>query len=124
MKNYLQQFGLFAALIAITMWLTGTLIFPEKVNGTSWAIYFYFVVVTVLFHFGLLRSSEGRPQVFVRYYIGTTTFKLMLHLGILVLYSLFNKPDAMRFIFTFMIFYFLFTAFEVMLVWRKFRTPG
>lgn len=110
-------------IIAITMWLAGTLIFPEQVNGTSWAIYFYFVVVTVLFHFGLLRSSEGRPQVFVRYYIGTTTFKLMLHLGILVLYSLFNKPDAMRFIFTFMIFYFLFTAFEVMLVWRKFRTP-
>lgn len=124
MKNYLQQFGLFAALIAITMWLSGTLIIPEYVNGTSWAIYFYFVVVTVLFHFGLLRSSEGRPQIFVRYYIGTTTFKLMLHLGILVLYSLFNKPDAMRFIFTFMIFYFLFTAFEVMLVWRKFRTPG
>ncbi|MBK7853289.1 MAG: hypothetical protein IPJ66_19740 [Bacteroidetes bacterium] len=124
MKRYLQQFGLFAALIAITMWLTGTLIFPEQVNGTSWAIYFYFVAVTVLFHFGLLRSSEGRPQVFVRYYIGTTTFKLMLHLGILVLYTLFNKQDAMRFIFTFMIFYFLFTAFEVMLVWRKFRTPG
>ena len=110
-------------LIAITMWLSGTMIIPEYVNGTSWAIYFYFVVVTVLFHFGLLRSSEGRPQVFVRYYIGTTTFKLMLHLGILVLYSLFNKPDAMRFIFTFMIFYFLFTVFEVMLVWRKFRTP-
>ena len=124
MKKYLQQFGIFAVIIAITMWLAGTLIFPEQVNGTSWAIYFYFVVVTVLFHFGLLRSSEGRPQVFVRYYIGTTTFKLMLHLGILVLYSLFNKPDAMRFIFTFMIFYFLFTAFEVMLVWRKFRTPG
>jgi len=123
MKKYLQQFGIFAVIIAITMWLAGTLIFPEQVNGTSWAIYFYFVVVTVLFHFGLLRSSEGRPQVFVRYYIGTTTFKLMLHLGILVLYSLFNKPDAMRFIFTFMIFYFLFTAFEVMLVWRKFRTP-
>ena len=124
MKKYLQQFGIFAVIIAITMWLAGTLIFPEQVNGTSWAIYFYFVVVTVLFHFGLLRSSEGRPQIFVRYYIGTTTFKLMLHLGILVLYSLFNKPDAMRFIFTFMIFYFLFTAFEVMLVWRKFRTPG
>ncbi|MBK6446727.1 MAG: hypothetical protein IPG90_16135 [Bacteroidetes bacterium] len=123
MKNYLIQFGIFAGVIALVLFLTGNFIFPGKVDGTSWAIYFYFVILTVLFHVGLLRSAKGRPQVFVRYYIGTTTLKLMLHLGILVLYVLFNKPDAMHFIVTFMIFYFLFTTFEVVLVWKKFRTP-
>lgn len=103
------------------MWLLGRFFLTAQVDGTSWAIYVYFVVVTCLFHFGLLRSAKGRPQVFVRYYIGTTTLKLMLHLGILVLYTVFNKAEAMRFILTFMIFYFVFTAFEVSVVWKKFR---
>ncbi|HNP48515.1 MAG TPA: hypothetical protein PKK99_01415 [Bacteroidia bacterium] len=122
MKNYLPTFSLFAAIVAALLWLMGSLFVPGQVNSISWGIYFYFVITTIAFHYGLLRSAEGKPQAFIRYYIGSTTMKLMLHLGILVLYVLFNKADAMRFIFTFMIFYFVFTGFEVSLVWKKFRS--
>lgn len=100
----------------------GIQVFPGKVDTVSWMIFLYFLVVTVLFHVGLLRSAEARPQVFVRYYIGSTTLKLMFHLAVILVYSLFNKPDAVRFIITFMIFYFVFTAFEVSVVWKKFKS--
>ena len=49
----------------------------------------YFLVVTALFHYGLVRVSGGKPAVFIRYYMAATTLKLFLHLGVLVLVVLF-----------------------------------
>lgn len=75
----------------------------------------------MLFHFGLVQASKGRPQVFIRYYMASTTFKLLIHMSVVVIYALFNKEDAIRFISTFLVLYIIFTAFEVAVAWKQFR---
>mgnify|MGYP003342702142 CR=1 FL=1 len=119
MKNYLVQLTVFTAIVAGIMLLVGLQLFPGKVDATSWMTFLYFIVVTFLFHLGLMRSSEGRPQTFVRFYMASTVMKLMLHLGVILIYAFLHRSDAFHFIATFTMLYFVFTAFEVSVIYRK-----
>lgn len=84
----------------------------------------YFFIVNLAFHAGLLSASSGRPAVFVRYYMGATTVKLFLHLGILVFFALFRKSELMPFAVVFLLLYLFHTGYEVTAAFRKIReTP-
>ena len=120
MKKYLTTFLIFIVAIAMSTMLFLKNYRPEY-SSIVWMIFIYFCVLSVAFHYGLVKSTESRPQVFVRYYMATTTIKLFLNLGILVIYSVLNKNSAIPFIISFMIFYFLFTVFEVAFTWKTIR---
>lgn len=79
----------------------------------------YFYAVTALFHIGLVRSSAGKPAAFIRYYMGATTIKLFLHLGVLVACLFRFEADTFRFGLTFMFHYVFFTVFEVVAAYRS-----
>lgn len=120
MKKYCSAFFIFIVCLAAIIFFSSYK-FNYEENKLVLLIYIYFSIITFLFHYGIVRTTRLRPQVFVRYYMGATTFKLLLHLGIIIIYSIFHRPMAVHFIVTFMIMYLLFTAFEVMAVWRKIK---
>jgi hypothetical protein len=120
MKNYLIAYMPFIGILALIIFLVSGNFNTEGIHLT-WMIYLYFIVITILFHFGIVKTTQSRPQVFIRYYMGATTIKLLLHLGIIVFYSMMHKESASRFIITFMIMYLLFTVFEVAAVWVRMR---
>ena len=122
MKKYIVLLVILSGILSLGIFITGKFIFPEFIDSLTWVVLGYFILVTTIFHAGLVYYSKGRPQVFIRYYMATTTFKLLLHMGIIVIYALFNKEDAIRFISSFLIFYIIFTAFEVSVAWKQFRT--
>ena len=118
----------FLKAISVFSLVTGALLFTASVglpdgdiNRVSWFIFIYFIFITLVFHGGLLRASLGKPQVFIRYYMGATTFKLFIHVIVLIFYSLFNRNDAVQFIITFLVLYSLFTFFETVYAVKKFR---
>ncbi|MFM2135904.1 MAG: hypothetical protein RL021_1304 [Bacteroidota bacterium] len=79
----------------------------------------YFFSLSFLFHLGLVRSTAGRPAAFIRFYMAATTFKLFIHLGILVFFALFNKEQLVPFALSFLLHYLFFTAFEVFTAFRQ-----
>jgi hypothetical protein len=118
MKNLYVKFllntFLFSAAIgligfALSQWIS-QIIFSQVL-----IILLYFFTLTILFHFGMMNSMKGRPQQFIRFFMGATTLKLLVHIAVVVIYSLVNRPDAINFILTFFVVYILFTAFEVRL---------
>ncbi len=117
MKKYLQVFTVFIAVIALLIWLVPGATGSEEMNF-RWAIYLYFILVTLSFHAGYV-NTQSKPQVFVRFYMASTTIRLLLHLGVIVIYSMFHKELAVHFIITFMIFYFVFTLFELLFVAKR-----
>ena len=120
MKKYFFIFFIFIFFVAGIIFLSSYKLTSEQ-YPLVWMIYFYFSILTFLFHYGIVRFTNSRPQVFVRYYMGATTLKLLLHLGVIIFYSFFHRNNAAFFIITFMVMYLLFTVFEVMAVWRKIR---
>jgi hypothetical protein len=120
MKKYLPWFFLFSAFLAAVIFLISGKI-GEEGSKITWMICLYFAVTTLIFHYGIVLTTKSRPQVFIRYYMAATTFKLLLHLIIIVLFAITYKELATRFIITFMIMYLLFTVFEVAVVWLKIK---
>jgi cation transporter-like permease len=86
-----------------------------------WLLFGYFSIITSGFHIGLLKATADRPPVFIRYFMATTTLKLLLHLAVIVFYSFMNRSHAVPFIVVFMILYGLFTVFEVIMTWIQVR---
>jgi hypothetical protein len=123
MKKYLPAFIIFLSVIASAIaWLNRNT--GEQEQAMRWWLLVFFGLITFLFHWGITRATQSRPQVFVRYYMGATTLKLMLNLVIIVVYALLHRDLAVSFIITFMIFYFLFTVFEVIFTWKTVRGKG
>lgn len=121
MKRYIVLLASLSIILAIGIVFIRNFISVDLIGTNTWYLLIYFLVVTLAFHYGLVHSSKGRPQVFIRYYMATTTFKLLLHMAVIVIFSLFNKTEAISFITTFLIFYIIFTAFEVGVAWKQFR---
>ena len=123
------MFRYLVTLVIFTLVLAGVLYGvqssrPEWVGESSWWMLGYFFLLTAAFHWGLVAASKGNPQAFIRYYMGATSFKLLIHLGVLVLYAFFYGEHVVRFIVTFLFGYVLFPGLEVFLSWNRFRRAG
>jgi hypothetical protein len=118
MKKYLiSLLVLVAVLSAVLLLLSGKL--ADWQQTITWCILGYFVFLTVVSHAGLERSTKQRPQVFVRYYMASTSIRLLAHLIVIISYAALNPSNARFFIIIFMIAYFVFTVFEVVYVMRS-----
>lgn len=116
MKQYYIFFALILVLCASIILIAGG---PTESSVMRWQILAYFAVISFAFHYGLVRSSVGRPQNFIRYYMAATTIKLFIHLGVILVYALTHRSNAIPFIVSFMVAYAIFTAFEVVTAMKQ-----
>ena len=127
MQNpYLKYFLstlLFSAVVAL-LGFGVSMAAPDIVYKEFYLILAYFFLITLSFHYGLLTSLKGRPQQFVRYFMGATTFKLLFHAAVVIIYSLLNRAEAIHFILTFFVVYLFFTAYEVRIALKLNSAPA
>jgi hypothetical protein len=123
MTRYLTAFAGFLVVASVILFIINTGATEIEIT-IRWAIFGYFSFITFVSHFGLVTATKGRTQTFIRYYIGATTLKLIIHLAVMILFSLFYRQYAVRFIFTFFINYIVFTVFEVAFIFWGSRKQG
>ena len=116
MKSYSLLFTIIVAICAALILTIGG---PPDEMKMRWQILGYFSMISFGFHYGLVRSSVGRPQNFIRYYMAATTIKLLIHLSVILAYALTHKEKAISFIISFMVAYAIFTAFEVVTAMKQ-----
>ena len=78
------------------------------------------MVASLALHLGLQKARTRGNAVFIRFFMAATAIKLFIFMGVLVIFSLFNKAEAVGFIMHFAAAYLLFTAFEVAMAYREF----
>ncbi len=118
MKKYLINLLIIVAAVAAIIVLLGSKL-ADWQQTLCWYVLGYFVIVTAISHIGLERTTKARPQVFVRYYMASTSIRLLAHLIVIISYAALNSSNARFFIIIFMIMYFAFTVFEVVYVMRN-----
>ncbi|MEO5571099.1 MAG: hypothetical protein ABIT08_06380 [Bacteroidia bacterium] len=98
---------------------------PQKFYFAK-AIYLivFFIIVTLVFHYGLLNSSQKSNRSIVTFYMMATALKLFLYLGIIIGYGLLKTGNSIAFISNFFILYVLFTVFEVATVYFQFKNKN
>lgn len=119
--KYFIRYSIFLALVAAALYYWNTSQPPQKVHPLSWGIFAFFAILFFLFHIFLLNAENKKPGVFVRRFMGVSTVRLFILLIIIVIYAVSNHLLATLFIFHFLIFYFLFAAFEIASLYGHFK---
>ncbi len=120
LSHYLIRFVIFLAVVAGLL-LAWNYSRPEKALPVAWGLLAFFAVASFGSHLFLLNAEDKRPAVFVRRFMGTTTVRLFVFIIILAGYSFTHVPQAVSFILHFLVFYLVFTAFEITMLYRHFR---
>lgn len=102
-------------------WFYNQNVDPQYTHPKGWISFAIFATVTGIIHIFLLRAAQKDPKSFVKGFMAANTVKIFIYLGFLVIFVLFMKTNATVFISEFAVFYFVFTAFEVSLLYQYLR---
>jgi hypothetical protein len=94
---------------------------PRFTHSHGWLAFAVFALVTGLVHMFLLQAGKKDPKIFIRGFLAATTIKIFVYLGFLVVFVMSMRENAAVFIGEFAAFYFIFTVFEVSLLYRAVR---
>jgi hypothetical protein len=86
-----------------------------------YALWIFFVLITMIIHVFLVKVAEKDPKRFVGYYMGITAIKLFGYLTIITLYALLKREAALGFTLWFLVLYLLYSGFEVVMLLKHFK---
>jgi len=111
--NFLKRIIIFSIAFALIFFTVGYFLPAEYITPALPYLFLFFLSVTLVVHYVLLKASEKRFSKFTTYFMLATFLKLMLYIAVLIIYVLLNRFDAIPFIITFFILYVFYTVFEV-----------
>lgn len=90
-------------------------IIPAISNYWYWILIFYCAMTVAIFYL-LVRALRKNSRKFVAAFFSVSLGRMLLFTGIILLYAVFVKTEAVGFILTFASYYILFTFWEVLLI--------
>jgi hypothetical protein len=106
----LLLFSVIIGIIATALWFT----LPSKLLTPALPFLVVFFFAITLIGFKILIQFAGKKFIkFLNAFMLLTTVKLFLYIGVMVIYILLNKRDALPFGIAFFLIYLLYTVFEV-----------
>lgn len=112
-RNFIRRLTIFTAVIAILAVFFRLMAPPEYITPGLFILLAFFYLLTAGIYGFVVYSAQKRIAKFNTRFMLTTVVKLFLFMIILFLYILFNMEDAVNFLITFLIYYLLFTGFEI-----------
>ena len=123
MKSFLFALIGFSLVIATGNFLFEHFYAAEHPIKHLWALFFFFVFITAVFHSYIIAASKSEPHSFTRKYMVITALRLFLFIAIILIYRLvFGKEQGILFAIAFLAHYLLFTIFEVFILLRLLKS--
>ena len=115
--------GLIALSAALALGYYGVvgLALKKTLVTAVWVGIAYFFVLTLAAHFLVMRISKENPKTFVTAFAGAIGFKMLISLFILLIYLALHFAHPLNFGLSFLVCYLVFTAWEVIVLFRSFR---
>ena len=120
MNNHLKKFIIRGIIISLILSIAGFFLFitilKEYFSFSFPVLLLVIFLINVLFHRYLIRSAGESNRKFPIKFLSATAIKMGLYLILIILFVVFNRENAIPFLFVFMILYVVFTIFEVISV--------
>ncbi len=112
LKKYIIRLLVFSAIISTISYFLFQFTLAQYYLPVFPYLISFFITVSVLVHYILLKASDFRIAKFSTFFMGSVSAKLFLYIFFLIIYLLIDKENAVPFLLTFLALYFLFTIFE------------
>lgn len=117
MNNSFVRFIKGMSLVAIVLFVVSLIILiyipAIPITPAFWYIILFIYLFTILVFRLLLKGQQERLSHFVNVFMLVNFAKLMVYLVFVFIYAFLNRVDAVSFILTFFIYYFIFSFFEI-----------
>jgi len=113
LKTFTRKLTIYS-LVLLAAYALFILLLPGRfVSDVYFAFIPFFYLVTLLTKLILARQQARSSQAFANGFILTTIIRFMLYVAVLLIYSFSFPDDAIPFIITFFVFYFMYSMIEV-----------
>ena len=120
--SFVKKLFILTIILALVSYLTFLLVpLPQMI--VLYYILGFFLIITGVIHYFLLKASEKNPRRFPAYYMGGITLKLFVSLIFIVIYAISDRENAKFFLLAFFIIYLIYTTFETVFI-LKHLNPG
>ena len=112
LKKYIIRLLTFSVIISAISYILFKYVLAKYYLDVFPFLIAFFALTSIFIHYILLKASDFRIAKFSTFFMGSTSAKLFLYIIFLVIYVLADKSNAVPFLLTFFVLYFLFTIFE------------
>ena len=116
------QFTAFVLLLAVATFLIEQFMPALKVSVNWPGILLFMYVVSLGILFLLTNAAKSKMTKFVNAYLLVSFSKMILFVGVIFVYAWLHPVDAVSFILTFLVYYFLLLIYEVVVLLRLKKT--
>jgi hypothetical protein len=120
MNNHLKKFIIKGIIISVALSIAGFFLFitilKEYFSFSFPILLLVIFLINVLFHRYLIRSAGKSNRKFPIKFLSATVIKMGLYLILIILFVVFDRENAIPFLFVFITIYVVFTIFEVISV--------
>jgi len=114
--QYCKQLLIFSGILGM-IWLILTFVLPGKfISPALPSLFFFFIATSLLSFYYLLQSVGKRFIKFVNTFLLTIIIKLFLYVGVMIVYVLINRKDAVAFMLGFFVLYLFYSIFEAVCI--------
>ncbi len=113
MKRFILNIASISVVLTLIGWLVFTQFFPQYYLPVLPLLLLFFALTSVSIHAYQLKLARKDMTKFTLRNMLVTVFKLFLYTAVAVVYIAVDKKNAKVFVICFMVFYFVFTVFEV-----------
>ncbi|MGA3012668.1 MAG: hypothetical protein ABSD71_01405 [Bacteroidales bacterium] len=120
---FLRRILIFSIILGLLAKGITFLIPSHYITPTLPWLFLFFIAVTLIGYYFILRSAKSKFIRFINSYLLVTVVKLFVFIGVIFLYLLNNKEDAAAFALSFFVLYLCFMIFEVVNLVSYFKSP-
>lgn len=113
MKHFIKGIAIISLLLTLTGWLIFSQFIPGYYLPVLPFLLVFFIVISISVHAFQLQQANNNMAKFARNNMLVTFLKLILYSAVAVIYFVFDSKNAKIFFICFMLFYLIFTVFEV-----------
>jgi len=84
----------------------------------------FIMVITLVFHFILMKAAVVNPRNFVGKFVAFSGIKLMIYLIVILVYAFMVKKEIVIFMMSFLIMYLLYTTIEISAILKFLKKSG
>lgn len=121
--SFLRRLLIFSIVLGLVATGVRYLVPSRYITPTLPLMFLFFIAVTLVGYYFILRSTGKRFIRFINSYILVTVVKLCLFIGVIFFYLLNHKQDAAAFAVAFLILYLCYIIFEVVNLVSYFKPP-
>lgn len=117
-SKFLKKLTIFALVLGLIVFVVAFYLPHKFVSPALPYIIIFFFSISAFTYYLAIKAFSKKTSIYANFFMISVFAKMIVYVAIILIYAFINTGDIVNFIITFFIFYFLFTSFETIEIFK------